>query len=87
MGDVKCMKRLTSEVFSNSRIGSNSTNKQKEKDEENEAPLQSGQLLPFLQREMESNGSYYPVPAECIFFNVNNDKNIQLKNIFRLPGI
>lgn len=32
-------KSVTSEVFSNSRIGSNSTNKQEDEDEEDEAPL------------------------------------------------
>lgn len=42
-------KSVTSEVFSNGRIGSNSTNKQEDEDEEDEAPLQPGQLLPFLQ--------------------------------------
>lgn len=40
---------LTPEVLTNSRIGCNSTNKQKDEDEEDEAPLQPGQLLPFLQ--------------------------------------
>lgn len=49
MRDVKCMKSFTSEVFGDSRIRSNSTNKQKDDGEENDAPLQSGQLLPFLQ--------------------------------------
>ena len=37
---------LTSKVFSNSRIGSNSTHEQEEEDK---APLQSGELFPFLQ--------------------------------------
>lgn len=36
-----------SDVFSYSRIGSNSTNKQEDEDEKDEAPLQPGQLLPF----------------------------------------
>lgn len=49
MRDVKCMKSVTSDVFSDSRIRSNSTNKQKDDGEENDAPLQSGQLIPFLQ--------------------------------------
>lgn len=43
------MKSHTSEMCSDNRIGSNSTNKQEGKDKEDEAPLQSGQLLPFLQ--------------------------------------
>lgn len=47
--DALIYKSLTAEVLSNSRIGSNSTNKQEDKDEEDEAPLQPGKLLPFLQ--------------------------------------
>ncbi len=46
-------------MFSNSRIGSNSTNKQEDDDEEDEAPLEPGQLLPFLQaHRREKDGEY-----------------------------
>lgn len=49
MGNVKRIESLTSEVFSDNRIGGKSTNEQQDEDGENEAPLQPGQLLPFLQ--------------------------------------
>lgn len=66
---------LTTEVFSNSRIGSNSTNKQEDKDEEDEAPLQPGQLFPFLQahrredREMENNANFMQFLENIYCFN------------------
>lgn len=50
MGNTSQIKSLTSEVFADSRIVNYSTNKKEDKDEEDEAPLQPGQLLPFLRR-------------------------------------
>lgn len=38
-------------MLSNGRVGSNSTDKQKDEEKQDDAPLQPRQLLPFLQTE------------------------------------
>lgn len=51
IGNALIHRSLTTEVLSNGRVGSNSTNKQKDEEKQDDTPLQPRQLLPFLQTE------------------------------------